>query len=53
MVDDFVGKQEVVIKNLGECFRSIQGVAGGAILGDGKVGLILELGGVFRESANA
>ncbi len=42
MVDDLIGKQEVVIKSLGTIFRNIPGVAGGAILGDGRVGLILD-----------
>ena len=43
MVDDLIGKQEVVIKSLGAAFRKVPGVAGGAILGDGRVGLILDL----------
>jgi len=37
-----VGKQEVVIKNLGEVFKTDPMVSGGAILGDGCVGLILD-----------
>jgi two-component system chemotaxis sensor kinase CheA len=47
MVDELIGKQEVVIKSLGETMRNIPGVAGGAILGDGRVGLILDLEGLF------
>jgi two-component system chemotaxis sensor kinase CheA len=47
MVDELIGKQEVVIKGLGETMRNIAGVAGGAILGDGRVGLILDLEGLF------
>jgi two-component system chemotaxis sensor kinase CheA len=43
LVDELIGKQEVVIKSLGETFSSVTGVAGGAILGDGRVGLILDL----------
>jgi two-component system chemotaxis sensor kinase CheA len=43
MVDELIGKQEVVIKSLGETFKNVTGVAGGAILGDGRVGLILDL----------
>jgi len=42
-VDKLLGKQEVVIKSLGERFRDLKGVAGGTILGDGKVGLILDV----------
>jgi two-component system chemotaxis sensor kinase CheA len=48
MVDEFIGKQEVVIKSLGECFRNVSGIAGGAILGDGRVGLILDATAIFR-----
>jgi two-component system chemotaxis sensor kinase CheA len=51
MVDELVGKQEVVIKGLGETLKNIVGVAGGAILGDGRVGLILDMGGVFGGKA--
>jgi two-component system, chemotaxis family, sensor kinase CheA len=43
LVDTLSGKQEVVIKSLGPQFANIQGLAGGAILGDGRVGLILDL----------
>jgi two-component system chemotaxis sensor kinase CheA len=43
LVDELIGKQEVVIKTLGETFKNVTGVAGGAILGDGRVGLILDL----------
>ncbi len=49
LVDDLVGKQEVVIKSLGETFKSVTGIAGGAILGDGRVGLILDLDRLFQE----
>jgi two-component system chemotaxis sensor kinase CheA len=51
MVDDLIGKQEVVIKSLGESIKDIPGVAGGAILGDGRVGLILDLDGIFPGGA--
>jgi two-component system chemotaxis sensor kinase CheA len=52
MVDELVGKQEVVIKSLGETFRNIPGIAGGAILGDGRVALILDLDSVFARDRN-
>ena len=51
VVDELIGKQEVVIKNLGETLRDIPGVAGGAILGDGRVGLILDPEGLFGSAA--
>ncbi len=47
MVDEMAGKQEVVIKSLGRLFQHVAGVAGGAILGDGHVGLILDLKTLF------
>jgi len=42
-VDQLVGKQEVVIKSLGPTFRDVPAISGGAILGDGRVGLILDV----------
>ncbi len=42
-VDRLLGKQEVVIKSLGESFKTNRSFAGGAILGDGRVGLILDV----------
>jgi two-component system chemotaxis sensor kinase CheA len=53
MVDDLIGKQEVVIKSLGPLFQHVSGLAGGAILGDGQVGLILDLPGLFGGKADA
>jgi two-component system chemotaxis sensor kinase CheA len=47
-VDDLIGKQEVVIKSLGHSFRDVVGIAGCAILGDGRVGLILDMQGIFK-----
>jgi two-component system chemotaxis sensor kinase CheA len=49
LVDEMLGKQEVVIKSLGPVFRQVDGVAGGAILGDGRVGLILEMRALLKE----
>jgi two-component system chemotaxis sensor kinase CheA len=43
LVDEFLGKQEVVIKSLGDTFKQSNAVAGAAILGDGRVGLILDV----------
>lgn len=51
MVDELIGKQEVVIKSLGESLKDLPGIAGGAILGDGRVALILDLESVFRSEA--
>ncbi len=46
VVEELIGQQQVVIKTLGERFEQIKGVSGAAILGDGRVGLILETGGL-------
>jgi two-component system chemotaxis sensor kinase CheA len=49
LVDALIGKQEVVIKSLGDTFKNVSGVAGGAILGDGRVGLILDLDRLLKD----
>jgi two-component system chemotaxis sensor kinase CheA len=43
VVDELLGKQEVVIKSLGQTFRHQNLLAGSAVLGDGSVGLILDV----------
>ena len=48
LVDQLLGKQEVVIKGMGETFQQARGLAGAAILGDGSVGLILDVGAFVR-----
>jgi two-component system chemotaxis sensor kinase CheA len=47
VVDELIGKQEVVIKSLGGTFGRVRGIAGGAIMGDGRVGLILDAAGLM------
>lgn len=46
MVDELLEQQQVVAKALGDRVGRIPGVSGGAILGDGRVGLILDPGGL-------
>jgi two-component system chemotaxis sensor kinase CheA len=43
IVDDIVGRQQVVIKPLGPELSFIEGISGSAVLGDGSVGLIVDL----------
>ena len=43
LVDELLGKQEVVIKSLGQAFQDQNLLAGSAVLGDGSVGLILDV----------
>ena len=42
-VDALAGSREIVVKNLGVQFSSVQGISGATILGDGRVVLILDL----------
>jgi len=46
LADEILGRQEVVIKGLGASMRHVQGVSGGAIMGDGRVVLILDVRGI-------
>ena len=48
VVDELLGQQQVVVKNLETHYRPVPGVAGATILGDGRVALILDVGGVPR-----
>jgi len=47
-VDELIGKQEVVIKSLSDMFRQQTSFAGAAILGDGRVGLILDVNALVK-----
>jgi len=49
LVDDMLSKQEVVIKSLGTMMKGVAGVAGGAILGDGTIALILDPSGLIGQ----
>jgi two-component system chemotaxis sensor kinase CheA len=46
LVDELVGQQQVVVKSIGDGIGRVQGISGGAILGDGRVGLILDPQGI-------
>jgi two-component system, chemotaxis family, sensor kinase CheA len=48
ILDELLGQQQVVIKSLGDRFKRISGITGGAILGDGTIGLILEPAGLLE-----
>lgn len=50
LVDDLLGQQQVVVKNLESNYRKIPNVSGATILGDGKVALILDTGALVRRS---
>jgi len=42
LVDEVVGEQQTVVKNLGLVYRDVEGISGATILGDGTVALILD-----------
>ena len=46
IVDDLVCQQQVVIKNLGEAVGERPGIAGGAVMPDGRVALIIDPSGI-------
>jgi len=48
LVDELIGSQQIVIKTLGKMIRNIVGISGSAIMPDGRVGLILDIGGLVR-----
>jgi two-component system chemotaxis sensor kinase CheA len=48
VIDELVGTQQIVIKTLGETMKKIIGISGSAIMPDGRVGLILDIGGLVR-----
>jgi two-component system chemotaxis sensor kinase CheA len=50
LVDELLGQQQVVVKNLESNYRKVQNVSGATILGDGKVALILDTGALVRRS---
>jgi two-component system chemotaxis sensor kinase CheA len=50
LVDEIIGQEEVVIKGLSDSLRHVKGISGGAILGDGNIGLILDPEGLFELS---
>ncbi|WP_027363362.1 chemotaxis protein CheA [Desulfotruncus alcoholivorax] len=50
VVDKLIGEQEIVIKSLGGYLGQVEGLSGAAILGDGKVSLIVDVRGLLRHA---
>jgi len=46
IIDELIGKQQIVIKSQGETMNDIPGISGAAIMPNGQVGLILDVGGL-------
>jgi two-component system chemotaxis sensor kinase CheA len=49
-VDDLLGQQQVVVKNLESNYRKVAGISGATILGDGGVSLIVDVAALIRSS---
>ncbi|MEE2978558.1 MAG: chemotaxis protein CheA [Pseudomonadota bacterium] len=49
-VDELVGQQQVVVKNLETNYRRVPGISGATILGDGSVALIVDVSALMRET---
>jgi two-component system chemotaxis sensor kinase CheA len=50
LVDELLGQQQVVVKNLESNYRKVDDVSGATIMGDGRVALILDIGSLIRRS---
>jgi two-component system, chemotaxis family, sensor kinase CheA len=50
LVDELLGQQQVVVKNLEANYRKVQDVSGATIMGDGRVALILDVISLVRRS---
>lgn len=48
LIDELLGEQQIVIKNLGSATPRVSGIGGGTILGDGKVALVLDVPGIVE-----
>ncbi|MDR7006925.1 chemotaxis protein CheA [Paraburkholderia strydomiana] len=53
LIDELVGQQQVVVKNLETNYRKVRGISAATILGDGRVALIVDVAALNRESRNA
>ncbi|MCA9617996.1 MAG: chemotaxis protein CheA [Myxococcales bacterium] len=47
-IDELIGRQQAVIKGLGEGLGVVPGISGCAILPDGRLGLVLDVGSLMR-----
>jgi len=47
-VDELLGGMQTVVKPLGRAFQGVQGIAGSTVLGDGRVGLIIDVPSLLR-----
>ncbi len=48
LIDEIVGAQQIVIKNLSDYLGGVRGIAGCSVMGDGTVSLIVDTGGLLK-----
>jgi two-component system chemotaxis sensor kinase CheA len=53
VVDQLIGKQEIVVKSLGPLLGSVSGLSGCTILGDGRIALIVDIPSLVRSAVQA
>ncbi|GHV06734.1 chemotaxis protein CheA [Campylobacterota bacterium] len=49
LVDELVGRQQVVIKPLGNALATLKEVSGGAVMGNGEIALIINVEGLYND----
>jgi two-component system chemotaxis sensor kinase CheA len=50
LVDELLGQHQVVVKNLEANYKRVPNVSGATILGDGRVALIIDVGGLVKRA---
>ncbi|AOJ79426.1 chemotaxis protein CheA [Burkholderia savannae] len=50
LIDELVGQQQVVVKNLETNYRKVYGISAATILGDGSVALIVDVAALNRDT---
>ncbi|WP_376842673.1 chemotaxis protein CheA [Burkholderia gladioli] len=53
LIDELVGQQQVVVKNLETNYRKVHGISAATILGDGSVALIVDVAALNRDARTA
>ena len=53
LVDELVGQQQVVVKNLETNYRKVPNISGATIMGDGEVALIVDVSSLLRSIQNS
>jgi len=48
LIDELLGHQQIVIKSFDKALGTVKGISGGAIMGDGKVSLVLDIPGLIE-----